>query len=323
MNIIKFAIIFVIITLPFHIISYYNVNRIQSKEVLKRQYETIVNNAVDDGTTALRLYTAMNFDDTNKKHIQIDTEEVMNAFLTSYHYGFNAIGTSSQLSVDQYILALVIVGYDGYYLYGTKEVVDESGRTVLMPVISEKKPYIYRTGQYSMKVTLDDYVEVLDRATWKVEKNTFADIVQKPTDIDSSNFESFRRTTIIEAIEKGLKETLIAHNKWSKQLGVNYEFYLPLAEDSGYSRSIDDVSLLVFIQGKPLGNGQYLEITAFNQGSVLSKNRIMGYRDINDGTYYFCYDPYSPSGGDEFIKSFSSKEAAVKEGYWDYRFLGK
>ncbi len=163
MNLTKFAIVFVIISLPFYFISDLGIRQIAHAKMLRDQYETIINNAIDDGTMALKLYTEESHDDASRKDIDVDVEEVVNAFLESYHRGFNTGSELDEIHVDRYILALIVVVYDGYYIYGTKEVEDMvSGDTHYRQLLSDKKAFLYRDGDYSIRMTLDDYVTVLN-----------------------------------------------------------------------------------------------------------------------------------------------------------------
>lgn len=323
MTLTKFSILFIIITLPFHFISYYNVNRIQAKEEVRQQYETIINNAIDDGNLALKLYTSQEYEGDHLKKIPIDAHEVLNAFLASYYYGFNAIGQEAKDELNRYILGLVIVGYDGYYLYGMKEVEDITGNKITQPTLSEKRPYLYEDGSYAMKVTLDGYVEVLNKTTWQVEKGMFDQMIDPPTGIDLSNFDNLRRQTILERIEGDLIETVNAHKDWSNRQGVLYNFYLPVMDNDPWSRTLNDVSLLVFIQGQPIGGGAYIEMASLNQSSILLKESVIGYEDVVDGSLYYCDSSCSHSQTDPLVSFFSSKENAAKAGYWPCFYLNK
>ncbi len=55
MNLTRLAIIFVLITFPLTIIGYVDVLALQKQEQLEVQYRHIINNAVKDGTVALKM----------------------------------------------------------------------------------------------------------------------------------------------------------------------------------------------------------------------------------------------------------------------------
>ncbi|MDF1618012.1 hypothetical protein [Petrocella sp. FN5] len=323
MNLIKFAILFTIITLPFYMIHNFNTHRLAQRERLKNQYERIINSAIEDGTYVLKTYSKKSYDESRRKYISIETEEVIEAFLKTYHYGFKAFSDTAKHQFNQYIVAIVIIGYDGYYLYGTKQVTDVSGVVSHMPVLSEKKPYIYEDLDFTMKMTLDDFVEIVDMKTWEVEKGNFASIVHKPSGINEVNFEQIRKRTIVTSVEEGLRDAVIGHNQWAKQQGMLYEFIVPIADNDPWSRSLDDIGLMACIQGAPLGYGAFLDFFSFHQSNVLKIQAINGYEDMVDGSFYYCDHRCTHEQRDNLIQVFATKEAAASEGFWPCHYLNK
>lgn len=323
MNIIKFAVIFTLISLPFYFITDYRVQSMLLDENIKEQYETIINNAIEDGTLALRLFTKESIDQTHKKQLNLDQKEVLNAFLASYHYGFKAISKEDKQKVNQYILGIVIIDYNGYYIYGTKEVVAENGSTYYKQVLSEKIPFVYETNDNVLFMTLDNYITVINKNTWNIEEGYIEDILVLPEDIEISGYNDFRKVMIGRNIENALQKTVKYHNKNTKIQGISYEFYLPIADNDFDNIPISDVGLLVFIQGQPIGNKGYLEMSSLNQGSVLSRVEIVGYKDINTNSLYYCIPSCVHEQTDTKMKVFQSTESAAKEGYYPCHYLGK
>lgn len=333
MNLTKLAVMFVIITLPFYFISDISIQQMTQRKMLKDQYASVINNAVDDGTLALRLYARESFDDASKKNIEVDAQEVMNAFLSSYYYGFNAVSDTDQIRVGQYILAAVIVAYDGYYIYGTKEVAESvCGDVLYRPVLSEKYPFVYEEGDVSVMLTLDDNVSVVDTSMspWAHIEGPVTDgavAAVLPHGLDVNNHASVRDYVITETIEKALTKTVYDHNLYTTGLGTSYLFHLPSSDNEGLRRNFSDLSLMVFIQGKDLGGGQYLEMNAVNQGSVIVGNMIEGYTgdpSVGVNEFYYCDQRCTHPKDDTYlVKYFGTKEEAASEGYWPCQFVGK
>lgn len=301
----------------------FNTHRLVQRERLKNQYEHIINSAIEDGTYALKTYSKRSFDEDRGKYISIETEEVIEAFLKTYQYGFKAFGDEAKHRYNQYIVAIVIIGYDGYYIYGTKQVTDMAGKVSHMPVLSEKKPYIYEDSEYAMKMTLDHFVEVVNTKSWEVEKGDFASVDKRPSDINEVNFEGIRKRTIVTSLEEGLRETVNYHNQWSKQQGMLYEFTLPIADNDPWSRTLDDIGLMVCVQGAPLGYGAFLDFFSFHQSNVLKIEPVKGYEAISDGSFYYCDHKCTHEQTDSLIQVFATKEAAAGEGFWPCHYLNK
>lgn len=346
MNLTKFAVLFVIISLPFYFISNMSIREIDQRMQLENNYRRIVTNAVDDGSLALRLYAKESYDDSAKKQIKVDAQEVMNAFLSSYEYGCKAIGESDKIRVHQSILAVVIVAYDGYYIYSTNEVIDQvSGAVSYRQVLSEKTPYIYREGAQSVRMTLDHQVSVIrrgidpiDGALWPevtgtIEETRVADCL--PAGLTITNYDSVRTYTITSAIEEALELATRQHNAYTGLMGMSYQFHLPVYDNDQMGRNLQDVGLIAFVQGQAVGKGHYLEMTSFNQSSVLVGDRYRGYEEVDPSggpsTFYFCHDHCShdhkntkdPSRTNQLVEVFATKEEAASQGFWPCKYIGK
>lgn len=345
MNLTKFAILFVIICLPFYLVSELSVRRVQQVQTVKAQYETIISNAVDDAALALRLYSESSFDDDATSSIQVDADEVVNAFLASYHFGFNAKGETDRQIADSHILALIIVAYDGYYIYGTKP----ARENLLDPVsyqqiLSDKHPFVYNEGDISVYFTLDDYIKVVRRSVDPVSGDLWPEVeglvsdpevsAAFPTGLNTGNFEDTKNYVITSTIENALSKTVIDHNSYTKNHGMSYQFHLPVSDAGGYGRNLQDLSVLAFIQGKDIGFGETLEFNALSQGSVLVNKEIMGYEQLLPGggsEFYYCdwrcthshENIYTSGLTNNMVKVFTTKEEAAMDGFYPCQLIGK
>lgn len=322
MNLTRMALIFLLITIPFMMISYMDTLALQKSEQAKQQYTELINNAINDGAIALQQTTEYIDSDGSNKHIYIDVEGVVDTVLNSYHYGFNAISPSDYIRLDQHLLALVIIGYDGFYIYGTREVTDPSGNKVLGPIISEKYFYTYEDSDYRMQVTLDDYVTVLDKHTLIESKGVIGEISALPTGITALAYEEQRLKVIRDTIASELSYTVSYHNRYTESLGVIYEFYLPLGNNNAWAGDIEDVGVMAFFQGHPLGGGQTLEMMAFSQGEVMLQDRVVGYIDVS-GNPYYCDGTCTHVITDPEVKVFASAREAAMEGFYPCHMVGK
>ncbi len=311
-----------LITFPLTIISYVDVLALQKQEQLEVQYRHIINNAVKDGTVALKMTADYGSDHGDSVAVAIDAEEVIQSFLATYHLGFNAHSKEDKIRTDQHILGLIVVAYDGYYVYGTRKVTDATGSIIRRPILSEKKPYLFEGANHSVRLTLGDDVTVINKTTWVVESKAIDTIVDLPPEIVLGDFSEFRQRVITNVMIDSLNQTVNVHNAYATQLGMTFDFYVPLGEGSALRQSITDVGLMVFVQGHPLGRGKYLDMTSFNQGQIVSRKSVPGYQD-GVGNLYYCTDSVSHVHGDPVLKTFSGAEEAASEGYWSCHHLGK
>lgn len=314
MNLTRLAILFVLITFPFTVISYVDVLALQKEAQLEIQYRHIINNAVSDARVALKQSANYRSEEGDAQVVTIDAEAVVQSFLETYHLGFNAHSRQDEIKVDQHILGLLVVAYDGYYIYGTQEVTDSDGNVVTRPVLSEKKPYLFEGANHVVQCTLGQEVTVINRLTWAIESGPVDGLSDLPPEITLSDFSDFRQGVITDVLTASMEQTVNVHNAYVAQLGMAYDFYLPRGEGSSLRQSISEVGLMVFVQGHPLGKGKYLDMTSFSQGQLKSEDKVTGYKD-GSGQLYYCSDEHH-GHSDSVIKIFSNAREAAGEGYW-------
>ena len=125
---ISISVIFIIILIPINIYNNYLVKQVHLADKLVVRYNSIINRAVEDA--AYTIITNAN-NDSNiayKKRLKINKDLCINTIFSSLK---NSIGSINNNSLDNrlkaYIPALLLIEYDGYYIYSVRETVDESG----------------------------------------------------------------------------------------------------------------------------------------------------------------------------------------------------
>ena len=73
----------------------------------------------------------------------------------------------------------------------------------------------------------------------------------------ASEFNELRRETIINLITAVLREEFNEHNIYADSMGLTYNFNIPEIGRDQWNNTIDDISVLAFFQGMPLGNELY------------------------------------------------------------------
>ncbi len=320
MNLIKVSIFFVIITMPFMLTSYTSARNLQSKAQLSQYYQNIVNNATDDAASVIR--TSSDRTASGGEALEIDAEEVTKAFLDIYCGGFNAFTVTDRTRVSQYIMAVLILDYDGFYIYGAREVFDGSGQRKIQPILSEKQPFAYNDGAYSYQVTMGTSLTVIDNATLSRYDGEWSILASYHGAGTFESFEEWRNQIINTSVTNALEQTVTLHNRYTAELGCIYDFYLPLGEDNRLTTVTNEVGIIAFVQGQPLGGGEYLEMMALGQGAVVKEKPVDGYVDVA-GQLYYCAEATVHVHTDTLHKILSSGEAAALEGYYPCYMLGK
>jgi hypothetical protein len=110
--------------------------------------------------------------------------------------------------------------------------------------------------------------------------------------VDASKFHKLRRRTIIEKIQDGLNKAFNEYNVIAKARGITYNFFLPELGMDEWNNTIDDISVLAFVQGLPLGYEQY-----YNNYS------LGGARIVRAHNYYAetCKDEVNGTAGEHRV----------------------
>ena len=162
MKIQHWAIIFLIIIIPFSIVC----RNVISKKMLNLRDETRYNNIVDNACydAVAQLQELSNKDKFGKKMSITDgvAEATVDRFFNTLSVNFNLPmdRDTSEAYFDRYIPAIIIVGYDGLYVYSCENVNGEYKFT-FKPKIPYTETIEYKTGEYCIiNYTLDNYVKL-------------------------------------------------------------------------------------------------------------------------------------------------------------------
>jgi hypothetical protein len=86
---------------------------------------------------------------------------------------------------------------------------------------------------------------------------------------EASRFHVLRRETIIKTIQEGLNKAFNEYNLYADVAGVTYDFHLPEIGMDEWNNTIDDISVLSFVQGIPLGYDIYYNNYSFGGARIV------------------------------------------------------
>ena len=399
-----FAIIFLIIILPFSIIC----RSKMSNYAMTLKDQVRLNNVVDAATQdALDMLVELNdefqmlyFNERFDITQQLAEQSVKSFFQTlSTNFNMPYIDGKTEAYFSMYIPAIVIVAYDGFFIYS----VDESTSGTYAYQMSPKIPYAYfdeETGAI-VHFTLGNYVrlftndmlyegeltcnyaqeamreydvfadgfgtgvnakELLDvipeltsdmsviveamiqynrnivpkfliphsgddpmitSMTFREEESHKIPLLRDydgKTDLEASNFHRIRRETIINVISETLKEEINEHTSYASIFGSTYQFGLPDVARDDWMNSINDISVMSFIQGMPIGVNQYYDNYALS-GSRITRTDY--YYGTNSGNKYYHRDtcekikPFiDGTGAADVDNIFITRVQAAESGYY-------
>ncbi|MBW4841234.1 MAG: hypothetical protein KZY74_17730 [Paenibacillaceae bacterium] len=321
MKITDWAILFVLIVVPILWLSGQRVEDLREVNRLETRYTAAIRTAVQDAAVALNRNELQQFESGygSAKWMRADKEQALAALLQSLYLNFGvADDPVGQQVILGYIPAVVVMDYDGYYLYAADY---EGGKDSNAYHWQDKKPYTYsdREGN-SIAFTLDRNVTAYDAAADRWVNGLQSEVkseVAIPLLQDDEQFEAVRRATIVRQIEEDLAQTIRNHNLLAVKLGVNYTFTLPVIAQEEWNNTLNDVGILVFLQGIPVGDHHYNNY-AIGGGRLDRTPAILGAVDLLTGMKYYYRASCSGAQGLGYREEeiFSDEREAVKNGYF-------
>ncbi|MCD1261341.1 hypothetical protein B5M42_021300 [Paenibacillus athensensis] len=314
---IEWALVGAMIFLPFATVNQLETDMQRKTLLTELRYNTALDTAVDDAARMLVVSNDQGREAQyeSAKRIALNKDEAIAAFYQTLYANFGvADDPVSQGVLSRYIPAVVVIGYDGFYVYAEDEWTGADGHVERKAVWGAKKPYAYAdSAGNSLSFTLDDFVLAYDASSRSWCEGLRMD-VQQQTNIpllrDAELFEQTRRTTIIRAIEDELAYRINQHNESVARNGVAYTLTLPTISQEEWNNTVDDVGVLAFLQGIPMG-GKLYNSYALGGSRVLKKPEIVGVRKNGMKVYYRSTCGF----GYPVEETFSSERAAAKQGY--------
>lgn len=322
MKITDWSLIFVIILLPLCVMAGWNTGQLRQTRVLEVQYTTALRTAVQDaGVVLTRNYLqADEYGYASDKRSRVNKEEALAVLQSSLGYNFGIADDAAAMDAFMlYIPAIVVVDYDGYYMYELVEEMDGDRVIQSSHQWMPKKPYIYEDGLgHSAAFTLDDQVTVIDHLTGEQiqgKRGELPDTLLPNLLPDPVKFDQIRRSTIVRSIEQDLSRAIESHNTVVRQLGWTYLFTMPTISQEDWSNTLDEPGMLVFLQGIPAGVGRFNNY-ALGGGRVMRAKGLPAGKDPVSGLPYvssgICELPFAAE------EVYVHKRDAAAAGYYEW-----
>lgn len=315
---IEWAVVGALIFFPFATIHHMDVELLRRTMLLELRYDAALDAAVDAAAQSLILNADQQHEARYEsvKRVAVNNEEAVAMFYRTLYANFGISGDLIAQGVfNRYIPVIVVIGYDGFYVYAEEEWTDSTGQTVMKPAWGMKKPYAYTDSSgNSYSFTLDEQVLVYAAATRRWHEGFRADIQEEanlPLLRDAELFHEVRRSTIVNAIQEELAYRINKHNEAASRNGLSYTFTLPTIPLEEWHNTIADVGVMAFLQGIPMGHKVYNNY-ALGGSRMMKRPEIVGAVNGNMKVYYRRSCPYAYPVEETFP---SEKEAAAK-GYF-------
>ncbi|MBQ9314346.1 MAG: hypothetical protein IJ220_05010 [Clostridia bacterium] len=138
-------------------------------------------------------------------------------------------------------------------------------------------------------------------------------------------FHSNRRDIITKIISDSLTQEINEHNNYADMAGITYNFNLPTINQDDWYNAIDDITVMAFVQGIPIGTakGTYFNSFALGGSQIVRAQYLYGkvYEESSVPLYHRRNCPLIADGSYENI--FINREDAIKEGYYACQLCNK
>lgn len=324
MKITDWAIIFVLLVTPMLWLGSLHIENAREMNRLDIRYTTALKTSAQDGGQALNRNELQRFENGygSDKWMRADKEQALAAFLRTMYVNFDvADDWVGQQALHAFIPAVVVIDYDGYYVYAARAGSEYDQESSLIHHWGDKKPYVYAdAGGNSIAFTLDSYVTVYDAAEkrWlSGRQDELKDETVIPLLQDNLRFEAVRRSAIVHSIEQDLEQAIHLHNDYAARQGVRYTFTLPTISQEEWNNTLDDVGIIAFLQGIPVGD-RYYNNYALGGGRLVRSSTILGIVDLVTGMKYYERDSCATVKDGRYLieEVFSSEQAAAAKGYF-------
>lgn len=326
MKITDMAILFVIITLPFYFILDIKTKNTQTAVYKKLEINRIIDTAVEDGVANL-------VESGGSKNVKINKEKAAQAFFNSLYLNFNIFEDSlARKRLEGYIPCLVAIDYDGYYIMNQQW---DSVNSEMRMVWSPKKTYAYNANdRYVYYFTLDNFLTVYDKYSNVFHKGsvdqvsaeiyTDSDLLDNIVDLTNPSdpvflkFDQVRRTSIVGCLQRDINFSINRHNDIARMFGITYTFALPSITKENWYKTVDDIGLLAFFQGLPVGaTDERVNNYALGGARIVKTPKYYGNTNAASGlNYYHRESCLLHAAGDDV---FDSRKEAAEAGYFSCR----
>jgi hypothetical protein len=281
-------------------------------------YQEAINKATDDATAIL-----LNTSEHTRDGLILQPELAIDQFFNTLAINMSAYGDYQKEGLKGYVPCIAIVDIDGAYFYYLEEKHTTNG-LVIDYSISPKQPYtIFDANDNVISMSLDDHYVVLDLARNITFRGTYNELrvlgVSDFFDKTPEAIEEIKTKLVVHILEENCGYFINQHNMYADIFGISYDFMLPVINESQWSNTVSDISILAFVQGLPLGSGGSSSYSTFSIGGagIIRAHQVEGYLDPT-GKLMYHWDNCQNKSGD-LQEVFENRQDAAAEGYYPCR----
>lgn len=231
--------------------------------VMVRKYTSYAKTACMDAIKSAEAYS-----DDGIFTSESTRKRVIDTYMQSITYSMNAKNTTKADEIPLMVPMICMIDNNGYYICYTATYADENGyakiSNIMTPINTWGEIIKDNSGneKYRIRYYLNNYVEVIKSDTAESKSGDpagVAEYFQNPTELsfltNENELEERKKTIITEKVTKDMEYYLNGHNNDLKEYGLQYSLELPTVKDADFAKAIESPTIIGFLQGKPVQNG--------------------------------------------------------------------
>lgn len=302
MKITDLAIAFTAVFFPMFLILGMRSDSLEQVRYIEMTYTAALRTAVQDGAAVLNVNESQQYEAAydSLKYTRVDKDKALEMFSrTLYHNMGIGDDPAAQHALWWYVPAIAVIDYDGYYVYALQNYEGSAGDPLIQHQWTPKIPFAWSDEQgNSIHFSLDEYVEVYESGSGKWHsgiRSELANEIHVPLLSSGDVFDQVRRRAIVDAVQEDLAYYISRHNELALRNGISYRFALPVISQEEWLNTVDDVGIMAFIQGLPIGEQRYNNYALGGGRLVKSPVYFGGVDPVSGMKYYYrssCPYPY-------------------------------
>lgn len=265
MKIHDWALIFLGIFITYFLVIFISVKTTQAENVKDIRYSDYLTTATEDAISSIH---------TNGTDLIFGTKEnrkkASNIFYdTLSHCLENVVRGESY--VQDMVPFIIYVDVNGFYVQYRDFTSSNELATIITPINTWNSSF--DNGNYLVRYSLNEDVEVLDRTTGNTYKGNRFDVYNKANTVElyyltQDTFYEERDYVVLQKIEDAINYYCNNYN-YTNPMGYTYEVTLPRTKGTDEGRFIDQPCIISFLQGEWFGlTGTDANIYAFSGAEV-------------------------------------------------------
>lgn len=308
----SFMMVILMVLLPVMAITDLKYDHYFQAERIRHHYDQVLNRAIHDGAHALIKSDSLTQGQLDYK-IKINPMTGIEQFYKSLGNNLNAESKDKQAELTLYVPCLIVIDFDGFYVYGAERFVGENGEQKTVHILRPKVLFAYPIGDQVIIFHVNGNVVVYDSVSQIQLLYTWTEFEELP-EYSHLPLKEIRIKVIADTIEKALTEQVNQHNLFAHQNGISYTFFVPQIDEPELVNGFSDIGMIAFFQGMPIGGTDRLNLYSFGGSRVYEKSILSGYSI--GGKWIVCRKTCTEYLEHEPIQVFRSSEEAAKEGYY-------